>query len=96
MGAEGLLGGYNGVGRQVAVQPYAPLADADYPWLKEALAARPAGAGSDWRRIDLRQLRDRPTPDMSAGWRQLVLAYDMVVIAPKLTPASLLGPMEAR
>ena len=33
----------------------------------------------------------RPTPDMPTGWRQLVQAYDLIVVAPKLTPAFLLG-----
>lgn len=97
MGAGGALGGYDGVGRQVAVQPYAPVSDADYPWLKDALAARPgAMTGSDWLLVDLRRLRARPTPDMPAGWRQLVQAYDLVVVAPKLTPASVIGAAQER
>lgn len=92
MGAEGSLGGYNGVGQQAAVRPYTPLSDSDYAWLKDVLAGRPKLAtGSDWILVDLRRLRDRPTSDMSAGWRQLVQAYDLVVMAPKLTPARLLG-----
>lgn len=95
MGANGSLGGYNGVGQQVAIQPYTPAADADYPWLKDALTARPKKmTGSDWLLVDLRRLRGRPTPDMSAGWRQLVQAYDLVVVAPKLTPAFVIGPGE--
>lgn len=92
MGAEGSLGGYNGVGQQVAIQPYTPVSDTDYTWLKDVLAARPKGAtGSDWLLVDLRLLRGRPTSDVPAGWRQLVQAYDLVVIAPKLTSAFLLG-----
>ena len=97
MGADGSLGGYNGVGQQVAIQPYTPVSDADYPWLKDALAARPkAMTGSDWLLIDLRRLRGRPTPDMPAGWRQLVQAYDLVAVAPKLTPAFVIGPAQER
>ncbi len=97
MGAEGSLGGYNGVGQQVAIQPYTPISDTDYPWLKDILAARPrAATGSDWVLVDLRRLRDRPTSDMPAGWRQLVQAYDLVVVAPKLTPALLLGADEEK
>jgi hypothetical protein len=97
MGAEGSLGGYNGVGQQVVVQPYTPISDTDYPWLKDILAARPkAATGSDWLLVDLRRLRGRPTSDMPAGWRQLVQAYDLVVVAPKLTPALLLGASEEK
>ena len=44
-----------------------------------------------WVLVDLRRLRGRPTSDMPAGWRQLVQAYDLVVVAAKLTPALLLG-----
>jgi erythromycin esterase-like protein len=92
MGAEGSLSGYNGVGQQVAVRPYAPGSDSDYPWLKDMLAARPeAATAADWLLVDLRRLRDRPTKDMPAAWRQLVQAYDLVVIAPRLTPAFLVG-----
>lgn len=92
LGAEGQLGGYNGVGQQVSIRPYQPLAEADYAWLKDVLAARPEpAAASDWLLLDLRQLRGRPMPDMSAQWRQLVQGYDLVVVAPQLTPATLLG-----
>lgn len=95
MGADGLLGGYNGVGQQVAIQPYTPVSQADYPWLKDALSARPkTKTGPNWLLVDLRRLRGRPTPDMPLGWRQLVQAYDLVVIAPKLTPAFVIGPAQ--
>jgi hypothetical protein len=92
VGVEGSLGGYNGVGRQAAFQPYTPLSDSDYPWLKDVIAARPSSAAvSDWTLVDLRQLRDHRPSTMPAGWRQLVQAYDLVVVAPKFTPAMLLG-----
>lgn len=95
VGADGSLGRYNGVGQQVAIEPYTPVSDADYPWLKDALDARPKTmTGSDWLLVDLRRLRGRPTPDMPAGWRQLVQAYDLVVVVPKLTPAFLIGPAQ--
>ena len=92
LGAEGQLGAYNGVGQQVTVNSYTPVAGTDYPWLKDMLAVRPNQAvGSHWQLLDLRLLRGRPAPDMPAGWRQLVLGYDLVVVAPNLTPASLIG-----
>lgn len=95
MGADGSLGGYNGVGQQVAIQPYTPVSQADYPWLKDALNARPkTKTGPNWLLVDLRRLRGRPMPDMPLGWRQLVQAYDLVVIAPKLTPAFVIGPAQ--
>jgi hypothetical protein len=73
------------------------MSDASYSWLGDALAARPkAMTGSDWLLIDLRRLRGRPTPDMPAGWRQLVQAYDLIAVAPKLTPAFVVGPEQGR
>lgn len=92
MGREGSLGAYNGFGRQVKVEPYTPVGDGDYSWLAGALASWPKQAAStDWVLLDLRQLRDIPAQDMPAAWRQLVLRYDLVAIAPKLTPAFLMG-----
>jgi len=92
MGAGGKLGGYNGVGRQVAVRPYDPLSGTAYPWLASALAARPAGArAGDWLLIDLRALREGPEAALPEAWRRVVQGYDLVVIAPTLTPAFLIG-----
>ncbi|WP_242098418.1 hypothetical protein [Sphingomonas sp. CROZ-RG-20F-R02-07] len=92
MGQEGSLGGYNGFGRQVKVEPYTPRSDGDYPWLADALAVRPKQiASSDWLLIDLRKLRSISTQETPTAWRQLVLRYDLVAIAPKLTPAFLIG-----
>ena len=34
--------------------------------------------------------------DMPASWRQLVQAYDLVGIAPELTPAFLLGTQQEK
>ena len=92
LGAEGRLGAYNGFGRQTKIEQYAPTTSDSYPWLKEALAVRPASASpADWRVIDLRAFRAGPARDLPTAWRQLVVSYDLVVIAPRLTPAELLG-----
>lgn len=92
MGEEGNLGAYNGFGRQVKVEPYTPTDSESYSWLAGALTGRPKGAASsDWILLDLRRLRDIPAQELPAAWRQLVLRYDLVVIAPKLTPAFLMG-----
>ncbi len=95
MGADGSLGGYNGVGQQVTIQHYTPVSDADYPWLKDALKVRPKEISeSDWLLLDLRRLRGRPSQDMPNDWQQLVQTYDLVVVAPKLTPSFILGPQQ--
>lgn len=91
-GANGVHALYNGVGRQVRREPFVMTDDADYAWLKDALP-RAGGSGSekDWTLIDLRPLRDNPPSDASPAWRNVIRWYDLVVVAPELTPSSLVG-----
>ncbi|HEX8486685.1 hypothetical protein [Sphingomonas sp.] len=89
-GAKGVHALYGGVGRQVRHEPFVLTDDADYAWLKDALATRP-GEGQGWVLIDLRALRTKPAQDMPAPWRKVAQRYDLLVIAPDLTPSSLLG-----
>jgi hypothetical protein len=41
--------------------------------------------------VDLRALRSRPACPLPAAWRKKVYEYDMLVIAPELTPSSLIA-----
>ena len=91
-GAKGVHALYAGVGRQVRMEPFVLTDDADYAWLKDALALRDkAGAGSQWMLMDLRTLRARPPADLPPAWRRQLYEYDMLVVAPELTPSSLIG-----
>ncbi|CAN5398975.1 hypothetical protein BH10PSE14_BH10PSE14_21500 [soil metagenome] len=91
-GVKGVHALYAGVARQVRHEPFVMSDDADYVWLKDALLARDAaGADRDWMLIDLRPLRAHVPLDMSQQWRDTVQRYDLVVVAPELTPSSLLG-----
>jgi hypothetical protein len=91
-GAKGQRATYGGVGRPLGRTPFVLTEDADYAWLKDALALHERSAGKrDWMLVDLRQLRTRMPADMPAAWRKLVLQYDMIVVAPELTPSMLLG-----
>lgn len=91
-GAKGVHALYAGVGRQLRAEPFTLTDDADYAWLKDALGLRDkAGAGAQWMLVDLRALRSRPPADMPPAWRKKVYEYDMLVIAPELTPSSLIG-----
>jgi hypothetical protein len=91
-GAKGVHALYAGVGRQVRTEPFVLTDDADYAWLKDALALRDkAGAGSQWMLMDLRTLRARPPADLPPAWRRQIYEYDMLVVAPELTPSSLIG-----
>ncbi len=91
-GAKGVHALYAGVGRQIRTEPFTVTDDADYAWVKDALGLRDkAGVGGQWMLVDLRALRSRPPADMPSAWRKMVYQYDMLVIAPELTPSSLLG-----
>lgn len=91
-GAKGIHALYAGVGRQLRTEPFTMTDDADYAWMKDALGLRDrAGVDEQWMLIDLRALRSAPPADMPSAWRKMVSQYDMLVIAPKLTPSSLLG-----
>jgi hypothetical protein len=61
--------------------------DSDYTWMKPLFANQLAGA---WTLVDLRHLRfgkQRPAdPDM----QRLVDGYDLLVMIPQLTPATLI------
>jgi hypothetical protein len=91
-GAKGVHALYGGVGRQLRTEPFTMTDDDDYAWLKEALGLRDeAGVGGQWMLVDLRVLRSRPPADMPSAWRKKVYEYDLLVVAPELTPSSLLG-----
>jgi len=91
-GAKGQRATYGGVGRPLGQTPFVMTEDEEYAWLKDALALHERSAGKrDWMLVDLRPLRTRMPADMPAAWRKLVLQYDMVVVAPELTPSTLLG-----
>ncbi|WP_116089931.1 hypothetical protein [Sphingomonas crusticola] len=89
-GARGVHALYAGVGRPVRHEPFVMTQDPDYAWLKDALPDSATGA-RDWILIDLRPLRERSPADMSTAWRRMVEGYDMVVVAPDLTPSTLIG-----
>lgn len=90
-GAKGVHALYAGVGRQVRTEPFAMTDDADYAWLKDALSLRDkAGASAQWMLVDLRTLRARPLADLPPAWRKKIYEYDMLVVAPELTPSTLI------
>lgn len=91
-GARGVHALYNGVGRQARREPFVLSDDPDYAWIRDAVAVRDnPGDGRGWIVIDLRPLRARPPADMPRQWRDEVQRFDLLVIAPELTPSSLLG-----
>lgn len=90
-GAKGVHALYNGVGRQVRREPFVLSDDPDYAWLKDVVPYAAAQGQRDWILLDMRPLRASPPADMPPAWRSLILEYDLVAIAPELTPSTLLG-----
>ena len=91
-GAKGVHALYGGVGRQVRHEPFVLTDDPDYAWLKDALPSpHGADAAQQWTVIDLRPFQGRAPADMSTPWRRMAERYDLIVVAPDLTPSSLVG-----
>ncbi len=96
-GAKGVHALYGGVSRPLRQEPFVMSDDPDYAWLKDALAARDtAHADRDWMLVDLRALRSRPSADTPPAWRRMAQAYDLLVVAPELTPSVLLDTPRRR
>ena len=92
VGGKGIHALYNGVGRQARQEAFVMSDDKDYAWAGDVLASRPKSASAeDWLVVDLRKLRDGPSGDMTVQWRELIQRYDIVVMAPELTPSTLVG-----
>lgn len=96
VGAKGVEAGYDGVGRQVRVYDFDATTGEDVDWRKDVMAARPTGAATgDWVLVDLRRLRSRDMEALTPEWRDLIRGYDIAVVAPELSPSSVLGTHDA-
>lgn len=97
VGAKGREAGYNGVGRPMKVYDFDATTGKDSDWRKEVMSARPSGmAPGDWILVDLRRLRSKDMDDLTPEWRELILGYDLAVVAPELSPSTKLGPPDVR
>ena len=86
LGSHGLHAAYAGYGRPMSITPFTMADDPDYHWLKPAAdVAGPAG----WTVFDLRRLRGRSLADLPADWQRMAEGYDLLVLAPVITPAAL-------
>jgi len=96
VGARGVEAGYNGVGRQVKVYDFDATTGEDADWRKDVMAARPTDAApGDWVLVDLRRLRSRDLEALTPEWRDIIRGYDLAVVAPELSPSSVLGTHDA-
>ncbi|HMM66222.1 MAG TPA: hypothetical protein PKC03_04715 [Dokdonella sp.] len=87
-GKHALFGGY---AKPVKVEPFAITDDPGYQWLTpaiERMVAQP-DKGDALSLFDLRKLRFRGI-DAPSEWRRIIHAYDLLVLLPEITPASMI------
>jgi len=95
VGARGVEAGYNGVGRQVTVHDFDATTGEESDWRKDVTLARPSDMPpSDWFLVDLRRLRSQDLEALTPEWRALIRGYDFAVLAPELSPSTVLGTHE--
>jgi hypothetical protein len=96
VGARGEEAGYNGVGRQVKVHDFDATTGDESDWRKDVMLARPSDmSAGDWFLVDLRRLRSTDLDALTPEWRELIRGYDLAVVAPELSPSSVLGARDA-
>lgn len=62
------------------------------PWPKAAVpTGAQAATSGEWTVIDLRTLRANPPADMPDAWREAARQFDLLVLAPTLSPTTTLG-----
>lgn len=95
LGAKGSEAGYAGVGRPATVRSFDMMDKKGPDWRKDVALAKPADAApGSWMLVDLRTLRTRDLVSAPQEWRDLVLGYDIAILAPTLTATSVLGVEE--
>lgn len=91
-GAKGILPSYDEVGRPLKTAPFDLTDDPHYAWLKAAVpTGAQAATSGEWTVVDLRTLRANPPADMPDAWREAARQFDLLVLAPTLSPTTTLG-----
>jgi hypothetical protein len=88
LGSRGVHASYGGYGKALEHSAFVMSDDPRYQWLK--VAAEVAGPNS-WAVFDLHRLRGPVANALPKGWRELSDGYDLLVLAPEISPASKLG-----
>jgi len=86
LGAKGVHAHYGGYAKPLLLTPFLISDDPDYRWMKAALdEAEPAG----WTLFDLRRMRVPAPNHLPYDWQRLVDGYDLLILIPDITPATL-------
>lgn len=88
LGAKGTRLLYGGYDRAPKTEPFVMDEDKDYRWLKPAVDNQVPDPDA-WTVYDLRRLRHHDLGTMDPSMVRLIDGYDLLVIVPELTPATL-------
>jgi hypothetical protein len=93
LGAHGKTYSFDGYGKPLGQRPFVLSEDPVYRWTALAIAnslpQQPGVSGTTLTLFDFRQLRNRPL-DLSPEWVHVVYSYDLFVLIPEVTVASLI------
>lgn len=91
LGARGKHALFGGYAKPVKIEPFTITDDPGHQWLAaaiERMVAKP-DKGDGLSLFDLRKLRFRGI-DAPSEWRRIIHAYDLLVLLPEITPASMI------
>lgn len=93
LGAHGMHYSMDGYGKPLGQRSFVLSDDKDYRWAALAIAnllpQQPKVSGTTLTLFDLRQLRYRAL-DLPPGWEHVVYGYDLFILMPEVTVASLI------
>jgi len=88
LGSRGVHASYGGYAKALDRSAFVLSDDPRYQWLKVAAdVAEP----NSWTVFDLHRLRRAGATTLPDGWRKLSDGYDLLVLAPEISPSSKLG-----
>jgi hypothetical protein len=91
LGTGGTHAAYSQYARPFATNPFVMDQDDGYKWLAAAVAARKNVSPDDpWTLYDLRRLRFGGVTNPDSDWSRIMYGYDLLVLIPDITPATLL------
>jgi hypothetical protein len=87
LGAKGTHVGFAGYNRPAKLEPFVMSEDSDYHWIKPLMDRQ---VSNGWTLFDLRRLRFQKLGTLDPDMERLIYGYDLMVVIPELTPATLI------
>jgi hypothetical protein len=87
LGPKGTRRGFAGYDKPTTTEPFVLTDDRDYVWMKPLIATQNPGS---WTVFDLRKLRFSKSKPTDSDIERLIYGYDLMVLAPEITPADML------